>query len=580
MSHAYAVRLTADDPRAPQPARVCTLLKACQLAALRKADAMERGCVDYEMSYGRTADEGCSVASNVGIMAEPRGHGNTMVMLALVAAQVAPVPHQVDVRLGVGSTAPYGGYLQATLPCSRVEGVIDVDTTLVVVPNSAAFQTWRNAIATHTTLRAMLVERASQCTEWPMDELPAFLGQYDLVLVTERVLNQMPEHYQRQRIETSLAFARLVVDEAHRCMARVPAELGFRFLWLISHLPEQLYRASASGIASTARQCLKPEALPFLCVRSTPAFLLASFDMQAPINFTFICTDFENTLWSGDVERCRRDGDIAGAVRALGGSAVTHAKAVARVADQMRAAEAAAANVEWLPRMRAVNAAALQRAGEDPAGKTCAVCIEACGEQSVMLPCAHLYCGGCALAWTKVQVLSMGGETLRCPECRASFAASAMMAIVPDNWSPRPAHPASPSLEQMMAEQLRHSKAEVLQAIAARYDTSRLMVIAQRSKHRGAAIDALRDAGIPCVLAFGNSSRCIDYLSGGRARAVVAHPQWLKATRLDLSMVDDVVVWGSAQLTDVYERLQRVGRRSQLRVHQLMNMRELPPIVD
>ena len=259
MAHAYGDLLTEADPRAAQPPRVYTTLKPCQLAELAKAKAMElESEVRYMLPYEDGAVPSCGITTNVGILGSPAGAGKTLTALGIVAATPAAHLRAEQQRVVThGGRSSTGGVFRATCAHGAPPNVVLVNTTLIVAANAVVHRQWQADAQHHTSLRCLFIERgdaASARNGWPasVDGLPAFLQAYDAIIVTVAALQRILYHY--VVAPERVVFARIVVDDAHNSMSKVP-RLGYRFLWLISHHALHLRSHLDHGIGATARAC-------------------------------------------------------------------------------------------------------------------------------------------------------------------------------------------------------------------------------------------------------------------------------------------------------------------------------------
>lgn len=609
-AHAYRIKLDATDPPGQQPPRITKPLKPHQLAAIAKATIMEReGRIRYNVPdphphlphstyYYRNHLRGnVQIRANIGILGDVVGTGKTLTALSIIAATPTRALYEEQERIVSFAVRNYSHF---TAVCSRAEEIPPpatlLETTLVVVPRGPVFGQWEKEIAESTGLRLLALEsvydvrRMLPPSDAPWAVVKAFFEAFDIVMIKNTNLHQLINHFTGDN--AIQGFARIMVDEAHELIARVPL-LRYRFIWLISatywELPSRMY-GSRGFMSYSVREVISDERMLYMLVCGEEEWARASFRIPDMEEHIYVCqaprqlSAVQDLLRPSVLERINAN-DIAGAIREMGGNNETEEDLVALVSRDLersiRSREERIALLATFDMSEETRATRLQALEEelaalrgkleglrervtDLANKTCPICYDNY-TNPIVLSCSHVFCGACLINWMRAE-----SGPRSCPACRAPIVSTALTAVVAQK---------APGAASATREEGPRTKVDTAIQILRGKPTGRFVIFTRVDAGFVQLQKAMGEAGIRFEELKGTTGAMTNILK--RFREGVAQVLLLSThhagSGIDISFATDMILLHelAQDSQQAIGRCQRMGRTSPLHLHRLCYPNEL-----
>lgn len=612
-SHTYGLELTETDPQYEQPEKIKIALKPHQRAALYRGRFAEKyghvslsipsNFTEYVRRSGYSYHGNVKVYTNTFVLGDQVGYGKTLTALSIIAA--TPTKDIFwDPEVVVSSHVPCGqhiGTFRAILDRRRLTHEDKMFyTTLVVVPHGPVYCQWQAAIRQQTELKALFLDTLPsirrECPPPGADiaVLKEFFERYDVVLLKGTSIKTLMSYYEIPYREHPLnGFARIMIDEAHDLLPKIPM-LDFRSLWMISGtyqmLPHRMY--SYRGMCSVVREIMNEERMQLALIKGNREFVQRSFDVPPYRELYHLChlppqlSMVQPFLHPSVMERINAN-DIAGAIRELGGTNETEEDIVNLVTrDLQRDIDNKQREINYVGsleiaqdvrdhRLQILRAdltrfqdkmQALMERVTQLSEKQCAICMDTYANP-IMLECTHVFCGGCIIPWMRQ---SMSRRV--CPTCRMPIQCKKLTAIVTER--DRTGADTSGANEPPML-----NKEEMLLKLLADNPTGRFLVFSRLDSTFWNMTTRLIEANITHAEIKGSTPQMMKILErfrSGELRVILLNT-YHAGSGIDISCATDVVIFHSMGLdkTQAVGRAQRVGRTTELRVHNLCYAHEM-----
>lgn len=614
MNHLYGLELTEHDPQNEQPDKIKVALKPHQRAALYRARYAEtQGYIHLSVTPSTTEYHrrghgvytgNVKAHSNTYVLGDQVGYGKTLTALSIIAT--TPTRDIFwDPELVISSPYPCGSHIgtfRAVLqrPRSTPEEKMFY-TTLVIVPHGPVFCQWQSAIVNQTSLKALILDTLPVIRrECPppgssIATLKAFFEKFDVVLLKGTSIKTLMNYFEVPYREHPLSgFARIMIDEAHDLLPKVPM-YDFRALWLISGtyqmIPQRIY--SCRGICSAVREIMSEERLQLCLVKGNREFVQRSFDVPPFHEYYHLChlppqlSMVQPFLHPSVMERINAN-DIAGAIRELGGNNETEEDIVHLVTRDLQRdisnKEREIAYIESIDipqeardhRLQILRAdltrlqdkmTALTDRVTQLSEKQCAICMDNYANP-ILLECTHVFCGACIIQWIRQNT-----HRKVCPTCRIPIHCKKLTAIVDQKEAVQHTENTDAPRVQML------SKEEMLLKLLVDNPTGRFLVFSRIDSTFWNIMNRLTDANISHAEIKGSTPQMMKILErfrSGELRVILLNT-YHAGSGIDISCATDVVIFHSMGLdkTQAVGRAQRVGRTTELRVHNLCYAHEM-----
>jgi len=605
--HAYKQYLCDQDPMAEQPDSITIPLKPHQRVALQKAMWMEQhGVVNYDFNaiyYLRrnTPLRGkLQVKSNVGILGDIVGYGKTLTALSIIAATPLDKIHYDKQNI---YSFQGRNIAKFTAICERPETTEPskfIRSTLVIVPRGPVFVQWEQAIRSQTKMKALVLDSLPHIRKYcpppgaTTQQLKECFERYDIVLLKSTSLKSLMDYYTVPFQEHPVvAWERVMIDEAHELLNKIPC-FEFKFIWFISGTYDMLTSTIFGGrnaLASTLRDIVTDEKIPFMLLRGEKDFVHRSFAVPAMHEHYYLCklpasfSVVQPYLNPNVLERINAN-DVSGAIREMGGSMETENDIIELVSRDMqrdlRNKELELQYVESLEipqeqkQHRITNLQteiarihermnSLRERVTALSTKTCSICYDNYNNP-VLLPCTHVFCGTCLIQWMRT------GHGKQCPECRYPIRCERLISIVDDAQSR-----GVPSNTHTVDHVL--SKEDMLIKIIKDKPQGKFLVFSKVDNTFFSLTKRLQNEGITHAEIKGSTGqmmRILDHFKNGELRVILLNT-YHAGSGIDISFATDVIIFHSMASDKIQAvgRAQRVGRTEPLHVHNLCYPHEM-----
>ena len=606
MNHEYNIELTSRDPYAIQPGRILTQLKPHQLCALQKAFTMEtQGDIHYNVvnptiyirdSYARRRvmfHDRFSINTNIGVLGDIVGYGKTLTALSIIASTPSQSIRRVQKDIYSFHHHGYGytNFVVTKKHESNTPPQLFISTTLIVVPRGPVYVQWENSIREQTQLNVLCIDSLHTIRKQlpgpgtPFVDVKAFFERYDAVLIKSTTLKVLMDYYDIPYHTHPLqAWDRIMIDEAHDIINNIPL-FSFHFIWLISGTYQSLLGrvyGSRTHMTYAIREILDEERMNLVLVKGEQTFVQQSFDIPIPVEHYYLCEipralSAIHPFLHPSIQNKINANDIEGAIRELGGKHETEQDMVQLVTRELERdfnnKQREVAYTESLeipddikaPRLQTLRQE-LQKCQEKIDNlkqrltcldeKTCSICYDNFNNP-IMLPCTHVFCGGCLLKWMQT------GNA--CPECRTIISVKKLTAIVKTK-------PDTPSNESPLIPQIL-SKEDTLFKLLEERPNGRFLIFSQSDFTFTRIITRLTNIGISHAEIKGSTStmmRILEQFRNGELKVILLNT-YHAGSGIDMSCATDVVIYHNMGLDKMQAvgRAQRVGRTTPLRIHNL-----------
>jgi len=600
----YDLELNENDCLAAQPEKILLKLKPHQLTSLYKAIEMEnKGEIHYRLKnfsiyhHSNVENESIDikVGGNVGILGDKVGYGKTLIALSLIASNNPMNIYINPIYIKNFSSHYHYNYLNISVSNNLIQRRSNIiNSTLVVVPRGPVYIQWEKTIRENTKLKMLSITNFGFIkTSLPkfngsnQNEIMDFFENYDLILIKNTTLKILLETYYSGCLFMK-NWKRIMVDEAHDIINKIPYNMNYYYLWLITGTYIDLFSKNGySQYTAGLRDLLNINSIASVIVKNENEFIKSSFNIPEPIEEYYLCrlpTNYyiaKRFLNSSVLEKVNAN-DFAGAIRELGGRNETEDDIIELVSkdlkrglfnlemerdfinsqdidDDDKQLKITNINVkievqknkikDLTDRIRCINE------------NTCGICMDIV-QEPVLLECTHIFCGGCIFKWFKDDLNNLGNKN--CPFCRKQVSDyKKITAIVnkkdgDNNYEKR--------------EEI-YSKEDTLLKIIEKNPTGKFLIFTKIDNGFEIFKKKLNDANLKYEFLKGTTNHMVNVLERfkkGITNIILLNTQYA-GSGIEINYATDVIIFHSMGIDkqQAIGRAQRVGRTSQLKIHNL-----------
>lgn len=600
------LELSELDVRASQPDKIITKLKPHQLTSLYKATMMENtGEITYKIknfhNYSQLffdnyniinpedEETNITIKTNIGILGDKVGYGKTLLALSLIASNKLENIHINPIYIKNFSSHVNYNYLNISVSNNLIQKNQNIiNTTLVIVPRGPVYVQWEKTILEKTNLKMISITNMN----FIKSNLPKFDGSnqkdlieyfesFDLVLIKNTTLKIFIDFYSGFHLIKN--WKRIMIDEAHDIINKIPSQMNYYYLWLISGTYNDIFiKSGYSHYISGIKELMNKNSISSIIVKNTNDFIKNSFDIPEPIEKYYLCklpTNFHIAkmfLNSSVLEKINAN-DFAGAIRELGGKNETEDNIIELVSKDLKRnlfnlemeksfinsqdineeeKELKINNINVKIEIQNNKIKELTDRISSFKENSCAICMDVL-QNPVLLECTHMFCGGCIFKWYNKN------NNRNCPNCRMVIKDfNKLTAIIDKDYNKE---------NKKMDEIL--SKEETLLKIIDNNPNGKFLVFTKIDNGFETFKKKLNDANINFEFLKGTTSHMLNVLDrfkNGITKIILLNTQYA-GSGIEINCATDVIIFHSMGLDkqQAVGRAQRVGRTSRLNIHNL-----------
>ena len=598
-SYCYGLELDSTNKLASQPDKISMKLKPHQLTSLNKAIEMENsGELNYKihncyLNTNTNNDEliDIKIGTNIGILGDKVGYGKTLLALSLIASNDLNNIH-INPNLIKTFNNNYRSYNYLSISyknklIQRNSNIIN--STLVIVPRGPVFVQWEETVKKNTKLKILSITNMTfiknnipKYTGENHEEILDYFESFDLVLIKNTTFKQFCDYFNNFKLIKH--WKRIMIDEAHDILSKLPQHLNFYYLWFISGTYQDLLKGYNSTYYTMGiRELLNDYMINLILVKNSDNFIKNSFDIPEPIEKYYLCKLPSNYLiarkfLNSSVMDKINANDFAGAIRELGGKNETEDNIIELISKEMKKdlknkeREREYINDLDIPiedkqqklkkldieiKIQIEKIEDLAERIKSLSTNNCIICMDTV-KNPIMLECTHLFCGGCIMKWIE--------KNSNCPYCRTAI----------------------PSFNNLIAI-VNKTKDEYKEEVLAKEDTfisiinnkpnGRFLVFTKNDNGFENIRMKMIENNIKFEFLKGNTSHMMNVLEkfkSGEIKIILLNTQYA-GSGIDINYATDVIIYHSMGIDkqQAIGRAQRVGRTEQLTIHNLCYEHEM-----
>jgi rubrerythrin len=600
------LELTEYDIRSSQPDKIITKLKPHQLSSLNKAIMMEN---DGEITYNiksfsnfsqlffdslnilNPKDEytNITIKTNIGIFGDKVGYGKTLLALSLIASNKLENIHINPIYSKNYSSHINYNYLNISVSNHLIQKKPNIiNTTLVIVPRGPVYVQWEKTILEKTNLKMISITNMnfikSNLPKFDgsnQNEIMEYFESFDLVLIKNTTLKIFIDFYSGCNLIKN--WKRIMVDEAHDIINKIPSYMNYYYLWLISGTYNDIFTKSGySNYILGIKELMNKNSIASIIVKNTNEFIKNSFDIPEPNEKYYLCklpTNYHIAkmfLNSSVLEKINAN-DFAGAIRELGGKNETEDNIIELVSKDLKRnlfnlemeksfinsqdinedeKELKINNINVKIDIQNNKIKELTDRISSFKENSCAICMDTL-KNPVLLECTHMFCGGCIFNWYN------RNNNRNCPNCRMVIKDFNKLTAIVEK---------KENIEIDENEEI-YSKEDTLLKIIEKNPEGKFLVFTKIDNGFETFKKKLNDANIKFEFLKGTTSHMLNVLDrfkNGITKIILLNTQYA-GSGIEISCATDVIIFHSMGLDkqQAIGRAQRVGRTSILNIHNL-----------
>jgi rubrerythrin len=600
------LELTEFDIRASQPDKIITKLKPHQLSSLYKATMMENtGEISYKIrnfhNYSQLffdnpniinpddEETDITIKTNIGILGDKVGYGKTLLALSLIASNKLDNIYINPIYIKNFTSHSHYNYLNISVSNNLLQKNPNIiNTTLVIVPRGPVYVQWEKTILEKTNLKIISITNMnfikSNLPKFDgsnQKEIMNFFESFDLVLIKNTTLKIFIDFYSGCNFIKN--WKRMMIDEAHDIINKIPTYMNYYYLWLISGTYNDIFtKTGYSQYISGIKELMNKNSIASIIVKNTNEFIKNSFDIPEPNEKYYLCklpTNFHIAkmfLNTSVLEKINAN-DFAGAIRELGGKNETEDNIIELVSKDLKRnlfnlemeksfinsqdineeeKELKINNINVKIEIQNNKIKELTNRISSFKDNSCAICMDIL-QNPVLLECTHMFCGRCIFEWYN------RNNNKNCPTCRMNIKdLNKLTAIVEKN-----------KKNEINEKEEIFSKEDTLLKIIDKNPDGKFLVFSKIDNGFETFKKKLNDANIKFEFLKGTTSHMLNVLErfkNGITKIILLNTQYA-GSGIEINYATDVIIFHTMGLDkqQAIGRAQRVGRTSILNIHNL-----------
>jgi superfamily II DNA or RNA helicase len=595
----YDLELNENNKQAVQSDRILVKLKPHQLTSLNKAIDMENNShINYKIknfnyynqSNLETGYTNVSIGTNIGILGDKVGYGKTLLALSIIANNPLNNIYINPEFMKTFNNEKTYNYLSISMSNNLIKRDRDIiNSTLVIVPRGPVFVQWEETIKSKTNLKYLSITNLTHIKQtlpkWTgnnKDEIFDFFENYDVVLIKSTTYSTLCSEYYNFDIMKN--WKRLMFDEAHEIISRIPSHINYHYLWLISGTYIDLFKRHNNNYYTYGiKKLLDEHNINLILVKNNEKFIRNSFHIPEPIEKYYLCKLPSNYLIakkflnSAIMDKINAN-DFAGAIRDLGGKNETEDNIIELVSKELKKdlknKEREREYINDLDMSIEEKELKLKKIDLDIenhknklndlterikclSSNNCAICMDIV-KNPIMLDCTHLYCGVCIMKWLD--------NNKNCPYCRNEIPSyKNLTAIVNNNTTTK--------------DTIIDTKEDTFISIIKNKPNGKFLVFTKNDNGFEMIKKKMIENNIKYDFLKGNTQHMmnvLDKFKSGELKIILLNTQYA-GSGIDINYATDVIIYHSMGIDkqQAIGRAQRVGRNEELYIHNLCYEHEI-----
>lgn len=603
----YELELNDTNHLALQPDNIYIKLKPHQLTSVYKAVEMEKvGFINYRIrGFHSNAQIFCEnsnivandeytnirIGTNIGILGDTVGYGKTLIALSIVASNKLE-----DIYINPTFMKNYNNnYIYNYLNVSVSNNLIYrdnemINTTLIIVPRGPVYIQWEKTIKENTKLKLLSITNLNFIkSNLPVfnginrDEIFRYFEKYDVVLIKNTTLKMLIDNY--YNIHLMKSWKRIMIDEAHDIIHKIPQTLNYHYMWLISGTYTDILKRNYCIYTRGINEIFNESSINYILVKNNSKFTKNSFVVPEPIEKTYLCklpsrySIAKRYLNSSILERINAN-DFIGAIKELGGKNETEDNIIELVSKELKRElfnlererefyiiqdipeedkqlKLKNINIKIENQMNKIND--LTDRIKDISSNSCVICMDNV-KNPVMLECTHLFCGKCIFEW-----IQRSNNNRNCPYCRTMITSFEKLTAIVDN--------KDKELEEEISEDDILTKEDRLLRIIKNKPDGKFLIFTKIDNGFELSKKKMDDNDIKYEFLKGNTAHMmnvLDRFKNGKLNVILLNTQYA-GSGIDINYATDVIIFHSMGVDkqQAIGRAQRVGRNNVLYIHNL-----------
>ena len=594
----YELELNENNIQYQQPEGIIVKLKPHQLTSLYKAIDMEtNGNINYKLENFNYYNQSnpldnytnVNIGTNLGILGDKVGYGKTLIALSIIANN--PLK---NIYINPNFTKTFNNHKSYNYLNISMDNILIkkerniINSTLIIVPRGPVFIQWENTIKEKTNLKVLAItnygfikQTLPKFNGENKDEIFNFFENYDIVLIKNTTYDVLCKNYYKFDLINS--WKRLMIDEAHEIITKIPSHINYHFLWLISGTYIDLLQRNNSNTYYTygIKELLDEYRINLILVKNNDKFIKNSFHIPEPIERTYLCKLPSNYLiakkfLNSSVMDKINANDFAGAIKELGGKNETEDNIIELVSKELKKdlknKEREREYINDLDMLfedkqqklkKIDNEIEIQKSKindlteriKSLTNNNCAICMDNL-KNPIILECTHIYCGNCIIKWIM--------NNTNCPYCRTTISSYNKLIAIVDNKNEE---------ENIM------SKEDTFISIVKNKPDGKFLVFTKNDNGFDIIKKKMIENDIKYEFLKGNTQHMmnvLDKFKSGNINVILLNTQYA-GSGIDINYATDVIIYHSMGIDkqQAIGRAQRVGRNSELYIHNLYYEHEI-----
>lgn len=529
-----------------------------QLTSIRRMELLEKE-QEITKASPKTDFENIKFKVKLGMLSDIPGYGKTLSMIGLIVRNKM----EWDIHQPYDQIELSDVYTDE-ITDQRISRFGRLDCNLILVPPSV-LQQWQFELS-KTKLRVKTITKRSHCTELDMK-------QTDVVLVIPSMYNSLVGS------KDNYAWKRFILDDPNNIKVKKMRKITAGFYWMITSSPSDIrrfYGWPGSGFMNKLLQDTSPLSFIYdkLIIENDPDFVRSSFCMPPTIFISHTCYipalytigDFA----SENITRMIEIGDIAGAIKAMGGKTTDNLVDILvegkksevknlEIRIERQKSRGDTSRIKYATdRIQQLQdeMETLKKRYKDRLSEPCGICLEQLNTAVLEPNCQNLFCGKCLFRWLSVN--------RTCPTCRIEVDSSTLACLSTD----------SSETETPTRRGIKPKNDTIVDIINSRKDGK--FIIFSDGDWAFTQLEIFLDVnGISHIQPKGSATtigRSLDQFRQGAIKVLLLDSQY-NGTGMNLQEATDIILYH--EMNEVINavvigRANRIGRTQSLIVHQLV----------